>query len=251
MSDTKRWNDETTVTHGDVVVRRELTSKAEGIVGEIEIRSQRDEPVLVHVVDEFRSDLPVESAAFRPDCDPDGGSITPERASIVQPVEAEPITVEYGIKLPGPVGEVQFDDPTIRGVEAATSTRSAAPMSDGGEQSPGGTASEETESASILGRLTRLDRRESSADGGDATPDAGQDVAQDAAQGATPDPDEGSGTDPPGAAPATDDPAGASERLVEQAVAEVQDDGANQATDETADDDGPVPDEATDGDAEH
>lgn len=166
MTTTTLRNDEVTVSHRDVVVTRELTSKEEGIVGTVEIRSHRDEPVLVHVVDEFPTDLPAESVAFRPENEPEGGSISPQRASIIHTVEDDAACIEYGIKLPESVGEVQFDDPTIRGAEAAGVTRSAAPATDGGGQSRGsddGSASSE----SILQRLALLDR-ESAGDDADA-----------------------------------------------------------------------------------
>lgn len=147
-------SDETTVSHEDVVVTRRLTSKAGGLVGTIELRpTGRNPVVLAHVVDELPADLPIEAVGFEPDMSPEEGCITPQRLSIKQTVEADPVQIEYGIRLTEPVEPDQFDPPTIRAVETAEITRSTGPATDGGEPagaSPDGTDGSSRSFTSIL-----------------------------------------------------------------------------------------------------
>jgi len=140
-------SDETTVSHEDVVVTRRLTSRDGSLVGTIELRPTGRTPVvLAHVVDELPADLPTEAVGFDPDMSPEEGSITPQRLSIKQTVEADPVRIEYGIRLAEPVEPDQFDPPTIRAVETAEMTRSTGPATDGGE--PAGASPDGTDGSS-------------------------------------------------------------------------------------------------------
>ncbi len=108
-------------------------------MGTVTIRSTSSEPlVLVHVVDEFAADLPVEAVGFQKGEGPDSGDITPQRASMKQAVEDEPVRIRYGIRLSEPVERVELGPPAIRGVETATMTRSGTSQSDSGEPSSAG-----------------------------------------------------------------------------------------------------------------
>lgn len=131
-------SNETTASHEDVTVTRSIESTDGGLVGTVRIRSTSSEPVvLVHVVDEFPADLPVEAVGFQNGEAPDSGEITPQRASMKQAVEDEPVRIRYGLKLSEPVEGVELGPPVIRGVETAAMTRSKASPSDGGGPSSG------------------------------------------------------------------------------------------------------------------
>ncbi|MEF8808242.1 hypothetical protein, partial [Natronomonas sp.] len=126
--------DETVVSHENVVVSREFTTKDEGVVVTLTIRSTGEQPATVHVTDEFPASLPIEAVCFNPEKGPNAGDITPQRASIEQPLDDEPVEVEYGISLSESVEEVQLDPPTIR--EVATGiTRGASRQTDDGAPS--------------------------------------------------------------------------------------------------------------------
>ncbi|WP_336136881.1 hypothetical protein [Natronomonas amylolytica] len=126
--------DETVVSHENVVVSREFTTKDEGIVVTLRLRSTDEQPATVHVTDEFPAALPIEAVCFNPEKGPNSGDITPQRASIEQPLDDEPVEVEYGISLSESVEEVQLGPPTIR--EVATGiTRGASRQTDDGARS--------------------------------------------------------------------------------------------------------------------
>jgi len=142
-------SNETTASHEDVTVTRSIESTEGGLVGTVRIRSTSEEPVvLVHVVDEFPADLPVEAVGFQNGEGPDSGNITPRRASMKQAVEDEPVRIRYGLKLSEPVEGVELGPPAIRGVETAAMTRSKASPSDGGERSSGDSETPESSSSS-------------------------------------------------------------------------------------------------------
>lgn len=133
MSNDTLLKDETTVSNEIIEVTRRLRQKGDGIVGVLELRSTGPKPVvMVHVVDEFPFDLPVEAVGYNSEAEPEAGSITPQGASIRQTVRDEPIEVQYGIKLSEPVDDLAFDPPTIRAVETAELTRSVPSLTDGG-----------------------------------------------------------------------------------------------------------------------
>jgi hypothetical protein len=126
--------DETVVSHENIVVSREFTTKDEGVVVTLQLRSTDEQPVTVHVTDEFPASLPIDAVCFNPEKGPDSGDITPKRAAIEQPVDDEPVEVEYGISLSESVEEVQLDPPTIR--EVATGiTRGTSRQTDDGAPS--------------------------------------------------------------------------------------------------------------------
>lgn len=142
-------SNETTASHEDVTVTRSIESTDGGLVGTVTIRSTSEEPVvLVHVVDEFPADLPVEAVGFQNGEGPDSGEITPRRASMKQAVEDEPVRIRYGLKLSERVEGVELGPPVIRGVETAAMTRSKAPQSDGGEPSSGDSETPDSSSSS-------------------------------------------------------------------------------------------------------
>ncbi|MFC6942845.1 hypothetical protein ACFQE8_23275 [Salinirubellus sp. GCM10025818] len=159
MSNTTPITDEATVSHDAVTVTRRLTQKGEGIIGTIDITPTGQKPVvLVHLVDEFPTDLPVDAAGFKPDQEPEMGNVTPQRVSIKQTVESDPVQIEYGITLSEPVETVQFDSPTIQGVETATMTRSAASHTDEGERAAANTSGTDKSSKSVSSLLPGLGR---------------------------------------------------------------------------------------------
>jgi hypothetical protein len=126
--------DETVVSHENVVVSRELTTKDEGIVVTLRLRATDEQPARIHVTDEFPASLPIDAVCFNPEKGPNSGDVTPQRASIEQPLDDEPVEIEYGITLSEPVEEVQLDPPTIR--EVATGiTRGASRQTDDGAPS--------------------------------------------------------------------------------------------------------------------
>ena len=138
MVETKLGGDDVTVSDDDVLVKRALTSKDGWIIGMVRIESSRQERVLVHIVDEFPDNLPVETTGFKRGIKRDMNEISTQGVSIKQNVENEPVTVTYGIELAETVPEVEFEPPTIQRVEAAGPTQSAAPRGNGCEPSHGG-----------------------------------------------------------------------------------------------------------------
>jgi hypothetical protein len=107
-----------------VAVSRQLVQRGRRIEGTVDIWPVTDEPLVVRVVDEFPEDIPVEWVWFDPETEPQGGTITSERAAITQVVEGESVTVEYVIKLSEVVEPVEVDPPTVREVEGAAFTGS-------------------------------------------------------------------------------------------------------------------------------
>lgn len=133
MSDETLLDDRTVVSNENVDVTRRLVRKGGGLIGVVEIRPTGQKPVaMVHVVDRFPEDLPIEAVGFSAEAGPEAGDITPRRASIKQTVEDEPVEIHYGIKLSGPVESVEFGPPEIRTVETAELTRSGNSRTDGG-----------------------------------------------------------------------------------------------------------------------
>ena len=141
MTRTDTQPDETVVSHKDVVVKRELTARDGGIVATLRLRSADETPVLVHVTDEFPASLPIEAAGFNSGKAPKSGDVTPQRASIKQPLEDEPVEIEYGISLSEPVEEVQIDPPTIREVAPGLTRSASRHTGAGGRSSPSGDVS--------------------------------------------------------------------------------------------------------------
>ena len=234
MNDEALLEDETVVSNEDVEVSRRLTRKGKGIVGVVEIRSTGRKPVaMVHVVDDFPTDLPVEVVGFNSETEPEAGNITPDGVSIKQTVEDDPVEVQYGVKLSDPVESIEFDPPEIRGVETAEITRSGTSLTDGGRRSSASGDGVDDSSGSlssivsILGRRSsepeREDDRRSSDPGRDrASPDpsrtGGWNMSAEAAD-AEPDEGESDGSD-------------ASDEAIESAVARV--DESEDAETETA-----------------
>lgn len=127
MGNTETGAEQTTVQKDGVEVSREIIHKSGGIVGTIKIQSQRDKPILVHVVEEFPADLPIEEIAFKPGSKPENGTITTDSASIKQTLTDDPVEIVYGIKLSASVGKIEFAPPTIQSVDfmRGSSTRVA------------------------------------------------------------------------------------------------------------------------------
>lgn len=69
----------TTVSIGGVTVTRTVDVHDIGVVGEIQVGSTGEVPLLVSVAEVVPEGLTVEEAAFRPDARPDMGEVTPER----------------------------------------------------------------------------------------------------------------------------------------------------------------------------
>lgn len=113
---------------------------------------------LVHVVEEFPADLPVDAVGFKPDEGPEMGDVTSQRASIKETVESETVRIKYGIKLAEPVETVQFDSLTIEDVETAEMTRSTATQTDGGERSSTSADSADESSSSFSSLLPSFGR---------------------------------------------------------------------------------------------
>jgi methyl-accepting chemotaxis protein len=149
MTTTTPRNDETTVSQNGVIVRRELREVEDGVVGAIELQSTREAIVLVHVVDEFPADLPIDAVGFKHGTEPDFGDITTQGVSIKQTLTDDPVRIEYGLKLSEPVGELRFTQPTIRDMETAAFTRSAAAQTGGDEPSAVNTASPDSISSTV------------------------------------------------------------------------------------------------------
>lgn len=135
MSDTRQSNGETVTSQGDVVVTRELSRGGRVVVGKLQIRSDGADPVVVHVVDEFPRGLPIEAVGVAPGTEPRSGDISPQGAVIRQPVDGDPVEIEYDITLAEPIEERQFGPPVIRDVEGAATGRAPVAHTDGGEQS--------------------------------------------------------------------------------------------------------------------
>lgn len=159
MSNTTPTTEEVSVSNDAVTVTRLLRKKDDGIVGTIEITPTGQRPVvLVHVVDEFPADLPVEAVGFKADREPEMGNVTPQQVSIKQTVENNSVQIEYGIMLSEPVEMVQFDPPTIQGVETADMTRSTASHTDEGEPSTANTDENGTSSKPFSSLIPSLSR---------------------------------------------------------------------------------------------
>lgn len=184
MSNTSEPEIETVFGYnGEVVVERKLTRLDEGIVGVVEIRSTADEPVRVHITDEFPVGLPVELVAFRPSAKPDDGDITAEGVRIAQTVDVEPVTIEYGIKLTDSAAEVTFDHPVVRDVQPATVD--PVPYPDGGERSSANGDQPETDTDESRSPSSTILRFDETANDGEPAAD-GQEESQMATDDDTP-----------------------------------------------------------------
>lgn len=117
-----------TISEG-VEVQRTLSVDGDELVGVLEIRSNRADAAVVHLVDEFPLELPVRSAAFTTGARPMTGVITLDNAVLRQPVDEDPVRVGYRLSLTTAVDEVWFDPPTILGVEPVEFTTSGGSVS--------------------------------------------------------------------------------------------------------------------------
>jgi hypothetical protein len=219
--------DETVVSHENVVVSREFTTKDEGIVVTLQLRSTDEQPATVHVTDEFPASLPIDAVCFNPEKGPSSGDITPQRASIEQPVDDEPVEVEYGISLSESVEEVQLDSPTIR--EVATGiTRGASRQTDDGAPSSTIESWDFGPSKSFSSLIPSLGSESSEPDSSDAM------ESSDGTSNTNPQSAETDGGEPNDASPETesDGPDDASPEAIEEAVERihVEDDATDSST---------------------
>ncbi|MFB6152556.1 MAG: hypothetical protein ABEJ40_12195 [Haloarculaceae archaeon] len=118
------YEDTDTVSTDGVTVERELSCKESGITVVLAIESDREDAVMVHVVDDIPDGFPADDVAFRPGSEPDMGEAATERISVKQTVEDDPVRVEYGILPSEPVAEVRWGAPTVRDVSVVDFTRS-------------------------------------------------------------------------------------------------------------------------------
>ena len=125
-------NKTATVSANGILVERTLSVEDGWVVGTIQVESISQRPDVVHVVEEFPDDLPVESVGFKRDDPPSDGEITPQRVSVRLPVEDDAVSVDFGIELADPVSDVAFEEPLIERVDAADPSNSVA-QTDGGE----------------------------------------------------------------------------------------------------------------------
>lgn len=109
-------SDTVSLVEDGISVEREVNCHEEGIACTIEIRNERQSPVMVHVVDEAPSNVPIEDCGFKSGCEPDIGDISPERVDIRQYVDEEPVRIRYGLFPSTPVSDVQWDSLDIHSV---------------------------------------------------------------------------------------------------------------------------------------
>ncbi|CCQ33467.1 hypothetical protein HTIA_1334 [Halorhabdus tiamatea SARL4B] len=102
-----------------MTVTRSLRERGDGVLGSIEIRSERAESVLVHVVEEFPAHLPVRRATFEPGSEPAEGTITDEYVSIRHEVVEDSCQIRYGVVVSGPVDDLEWGPPRILSVRDA------------------------------------------------------------------------------------------------------------------------------------
>lgn len=176
MSDTSQSAAETVTSHDGVVVRRALARQDGGLVGTLRIEPTGETPVTVHVVDEFPATLPIDEVGFRPDAEPESGEISTRGATVTQPVDDEPVVIEYGLELDGEVSDLAFDSPTIRDVVPADGGGSPVPRPDGGEQSSANaeaTTGSDGSSSSLSSMIPRFGGGTSEPDDADSGSPAG------------------------------------------------------------------------------
>lgn len=137
----------TTVEDDGVTVTRELTGGADWVAASIQIESDRDEEVLVRVVDEFPSSLSVEESAFAPDARPDMGDVSSDSATLRQTVGEDSVLVQYGVLLSEPLSELRWEPPTIRSVESAARARALTTQGDRGSDASNDWSADSTETA--------------------------------------------------------------------------------------------------------
>jgi uncharacterized protein YoxC len=109
-------HDATTVSDDGITVAHDFALTGSGIAVSIDLRSEREGQVMVHVVDGIPSELPVDTVAFRPGDEPDIGDASPERVSFRQRVGDTPVQVNYGIFLSEPAPDIRWERPEIRSV---------------------------------------------------------------------------------------------------------------------------------------
>lgn len=127
MSGMRRSNGETVTTRDDVTVTRTLKQTEQGFVGTLRLHSTATDPVVVHLVDEFPTALPVDRVEFRDEAAPTSGTITKQGALILQRVGSDPVEIEYRIMLSAPLEVTRFSAPKIQDVSAAGVLRGPLP----------------------------------------------------------------------------------------------------------------------------
>lgn len=164
------------VSRAGVTVERTLRRDERAIVGTLDIRSARDEPVLVHVVDRFPSALGVHDAAFEPDAEPDMGDVSSHGASVRHVVGDESAQVRYRLVPSDEPSDVEWEAPTIRSVERTDFMRDAAEVDRGTEGSTADPASSD-----LFQQLEAVFDR--TASGSETAPDDPADAPEDAPAG--------------------------------------------------------------------
>lgn len=116
MGETDTQANDDTVSKNGVTVTRSLRERGDGVLGSIEIRSEREQSALVHVVEEFPAHLSVRRATFEPGSEPAEGTTTDEYVSIRHEVADDSCQIRYGVAVSGPVDDLEWGPPRILSV---------------------------------------------------------------------------------------------------------------------------------------
>jgi len=124
MNEDRHKIDVETISRDGVIVDRELVDEDDGIAGTLEIESRREEPVLVHVVEDLPSTLTVDDAVFERGLEPDIGDISSEHVSVRHNVTGESARIRYGVVTTESLAEHEWTSPIIESVSETELTRS-------------------------------------------------------------------------------------------------------------------------------
>lgn len=116
MGKTTHSEDTARVSKDGVSIERTLVCDEDAIFATMGIRSERDDPVLVHVVDQIPADLSIDEVSFKPGDEPDMGETSMEHVSIRHQIDDAAARINYGIFPSEPVTEIDWGQPDIREV---------------------------------------------------------------------------------------------------------------------------------------